>query len=272
MSCDDIDIVHQCGSIAFSILSFLIWLFGGQNSDAPGGPVYHAVSLSIYLCTLIYSAGSHSIGCLLGWARDEGLVDISLIRYALALIQISTFIVVMSFRPRQECLTVLVHILFPVINIGMWLASALAYEKKHRFFWAYGAIVLSITTFTHILGERSVFTNSRQMLYRRVVLIMICAYVVIYYVVVLWGPLYSDIVPTLAQEIVFTLCDIIFSLIIYLSVSHYTWAMETVRFEQQYPRQSIRPRITTFPNYVQALYATKQHRLIQDIANGQYVS
>lgn len=272
---DAIETLYSVAWAAYTLVSVVVWVSSSKSASSPGGVIYHTVSFSIYLTTLIYSAGSLGVGFLESWPRDTGTVDLTLARYGISLVQLTSIAVLLTYRPHSEALLVLAHVAMCALCVGMWVFSALAFEERHRFFWGWGSIALSVTVFSHVYSESAILRHSIYRPFKRMIVACAALYTVLYYVVVLWGPLYSGMINSLAQEIVLVVCDVLLSLLLFATVSHYSWTIDNqmllthnLHLSDVRARSSLGP--VTFPNYAQAMAATGDLKTLADIEQHQY--
>lgn len=256
--CDDVETLYVIGWALFTLISFFAYIFGKRRTGAPGGAIYHTVSFSIYLVTLLYSAGSYGVGCLSDWERDDGQTDISLVRYLIVLVQITSFAVICAYDHNKDIFLTVVHVAMCFLCVFLWIFSALSYEENHRFFWGWSSIALSVTLALHVFLEPSQFTHSRYPAYKRLITFSVIVYTALNYVIVLWGPLYTEFVSSLAQEIILLVLDVLSSSLVFITVSHYSWAI----FNHQCTMER---GFSTFPGFVATFKSTGENKLLSDI-------
>jgi hypothetical protein len=245
------EFLQLVAAIIYCILGFFCMLLGATRGNRIKRINGEVIFFFIYFMALWYFMASWSSFKINGWERDDGVFDISLLRFTAGFTIIITFMSLIGYKIKQDALDVISYLFLSVfINISL-LISVLLYESSERMIWVYITFIFAIILVVHSIRD----TLHESLVYARfirTIILIISIYISAFIFTMLWSPLHQDLISFKSQEIIMVIADLLVSILCAFSIIHYGWGFV----------QHVTPLIT--PGYLTEVFQRNRENGMSD--------
>lgn len=236
------DVLHIIITSFFCVLGVLCTVFGSSGNNNIKKINKEAIRLFIYFMALWYFLESQTSFQILNWERDDGLIDIKLIRFLSSFTVTLSFILLVVYKITENGLNVIAYFILSVfINISIIL-SVVLFEKKARIIWIVIAFIFSFITIINLV-KLTFNTAIVHVNFARSIILFISTYIAFFLFTTLWSPFHQNLITLQTYEIIMSVVDVLFSIFCALPIIHYGWAVFHQRHE-----------VRVSPGYIKSLF------------------
>lgn len=180
----------------------------------------------IYFMALWYFLTVWTNFKILNWERDDGVFDISILRFASCITVMITFLPLIGYEIKQDALDVISYLFLCIfINISLF-TSVLSYDENTRTVWVCVTFVFTVILIIHLFKDtfHNKLTHAR---FIRTIIIIVSVYVLTFIFTMLWSPLHQNLIGFKTQEIIMIIADLLVSIFCAFPIVHYGWGISS---------------------------------------------
>lgn len=161
---------------------------------------------------------------ILNWERDDGIFDISILRFVACLTVMITFLPLIGYEIKQDALDVISYLFLCIfVNVSL-VISILSYENNTRYVWIYVTFVFTGILIVHLLKD-TIYNNLTHARFIRSIIAIVSTYVLLFIFTMLWSPLHQNLIEFKTQEIIMIIADVLVSIFCAFPIVHYGWGI-----------------------------------------------
>jgi uncharacterized membrane protein YeiB len=218
------ELLQLGAAIIYCIIGFICMLLGATRGNRIKRINGEVIFFFIYFMALWYFMASWTSFKITDWERDDGIFDISLLRFTSGFTITVTFMSLIGYKIKQDALDAISYLFLCVfINVSL-LISVLLYESDARMDWVYVAIIFTVILVIHSVRD-TLHEKLDHARFVRTIILIVSAYIMSFIFTTLWSPLHQDLISFKTQEIVMVISDLLVSVLCAFSIIHYGWGL-----------------------------------------------
>jgi len=218
--CSDVANIYKFESIAFIIISFLIWVFGTQRGSPIRKINFSATNVALYVASTIFYAAKHDLFCglLLSSVHPER-DDLLLSRFIVYADFLITVVIMVSIRAAEDAISIFSHVVLATFSSMFWLFATISHDDLREFWMINSVIYASLLCVHMMLGNRSYECSDP--IYATRLIYTVISYILSFYGATLLGPWFLDKIDLVQQEWFLCVADVLLVGYILLSIVHF---------------------------------------------------
>ena len=211
-------------AIVYCILGVLCLGLGATRGNRIKRVNGEVIFFFIYFMALWYFLATWTNFKIMNWERDDGIFNISILRFAACFTIMITFLSLVGYKIKQDALDVISYtFLCTFVNISL-IISVLLHDGDARRNWIYVTFAFMVVLIVHSIRDtfHEKLSHAR---FIRTIIFIVSGYALIFIFTTLWSPLHQNLISFKAQEIVMIIMDVLVSILCAFPVVHYGWGI-----------------------------------------------
>lgn len=210
----------------FGVAIFVCAIFGSSRGQRVRRVNAHVVFFFLWHIVLLYLISIWVDIEQKNWARDTGPVDLLVGRFLKSFIVILTFVLLATYRMKEDALDLGLHAIVCITTSGMLYMSARAFAESERSAWLGASIATFVLLILHILKE-GMHPHVRHPALIRYLAFFVVAYIIFYLFATIASPYHQHLISYRVYEIIMAVADI--TIVVFGSppIVHFSWALTT---------------------------------------------
>lgn len=245
------EILQIIVAVIYCILGILCLGLGATRGNRIKRVNGEVVFFFIYFMALWYFLATWTNFKITNWERDDGIFDISILRFAASFTIMITFLSLTGYKIKQDALDVISYTFLCVfVNISL-IISVLLYDGDARNNWIYVTFAFMGILIIHSIRDtfHEKIPHAR---FIRSIVFLVSGYGLIFIFTTLWSPLHQNLIDFKTQEIIMIIFDVIISILCAFPIVHYGWGIS----------ESLSPRIS--PGFISNIFQINRDRMLSD--------
>lgn len=210
--------------VVFCILAVLCLGLGATRGNRIKKINGKVISFFIYFMALWYFLAVMTNFKILNWERDDGIFDISVLRFVTCFTVMITFLPLIGYEIKQDVLDVISYLFLCIfVNVSL-IVSILSYESNTRSVWICVTFTFTAILVAHLFKD-TIYNNLTHARFIRSIIIVVSIYVLLFIFTMLWSPLHQNLIEFKTQEIIMIVADVLVSIFCAFPIVHYGWGI-----------------------------------------------